>query len=236
MSPPIGASHNNATNDVSRAYDEFRSNLGNDGFELLGVGAGGDPAIAAPERTPLDFASLKLLAENTVKSLNNLGLGRGDRIAIVLPNGPEMAASFVTVASACSTAPLNPAYRKKEFDFYLSDLNAKALIVDDGSTSPALDVARERNIPILKLNATSAAPAGSFTISGATGTAAKSTGLLGPTMKRWSCTPREPPRALRSCRSRTQMFVRRRTTFAEHWRWLGATVALTLCRCFISTA
>ena len=98
----------------------------------------------------------------------------------LLPNGPEMAASFVTVASACSTAPLNPAYRKKEFDFYLSDLNAKALIVDDGSTSPALDVARERNIPILKLNATSAAPAGSFTISGATGTAAKSTGFARP--------------------------------------------------------
>ncbi len=149
-------------------------------FELLRTGADRDPSIGAPERTPLDFAGLKALAARTVETLNGLGLGRGDRIAIVLPNGPEMAASFVAVASGCSTAPLNPAYRKDELDFYLSDLNAKALIIDSGSTSPALDVARERNIPILELNTTANAPAGSFTLSGRTGIAAKPTGLAEP--------------------------------------------------------
>ena len=149
-------------------------------FELLRTGADRDPSIGAPDRTPLDFAGLKALAERTVETLNGLGLGRGDRIAIVLPNGPEMAASFVAVASGCSTAPLNPAYRKDELDFYLSDLNAKALIVDGGSTSPALDVARERNIPILELNTTAHAPAGSFTLSGRTGIAPKPTGLAEP--------------------------------------------------------
>jgi len=149
-------------------------------FELLRTGADGDPSIAAPERTPLDFAGLRGLAERTVAMLNGVGLGRGDRVAIVLPNGPEMAASFVAVASGCSTAPLNPAYRKDEFDFYLSDLNAKALIVDGGSTSPALEVARERNIPILELNASADAPAGSFTLAGETGTTAKATGFAEP--------------------------------------------------------
>ena len=149
-------------------------------FVLLHRGASGDPSIGAPERAALDFAGLKSLAESTVETLNGLGLGRGDRVAIVLPNGPEMAACFVAVASGCSTAPLNPGYRRDEYDFYLADLNAKALIVDSGSTSPALDVARERNIPVLELNVAENSPAGSFTLSGQTGTAAKATGLAKP--------------------------------------------------------
>ena len=31
--------------------------------------------------------------------------------------------------AAATTAPLNPRYREDEFDFYLSDINARALIV-----------------------------------------------------------------------------------------------------------
>ena len=37
--------------------------------------------------------------------------------------------AFLSVASAATSAPLNPAYRASEFDFYLSDLDAKALLV-----------------------------------------------------------------------------------------------------------
>ena len=43
--------------------------------------------------------------------LNAIGIGRGDRVAIVLPNGPEMATAFLAVACGATTAPLNPAYR-----------------------------------------------------------------------------------------------------------------------------
>ena len=45
-------------------------------------------------------------------ALNAIGIGRGDRVAIVLPNGPEMAASFVAIACGATTAPLNPAYKR----------------------------------------------------------------------------------------------------------------------------
>ncbi len=145
-------------------------------FDLLANGADDAPAIGSPEKDSLDFAGLKSLAETTVTALNERGLGRGDRIAIVLPNGPEMAASFIAIACGCSTAPLNPAYRKEEFDFYLSDLNAKALIVNADATSPAVEVARARNIPVLELHSLASGPAGSFTLSGETGIAAKPTG------------------------------------------------------------
>ena len=66
--------------------------------ELLAQGADDAVAIGAPEREPLNYAGLRRLAAATVQSLNALGIGRNDRVAIVLPNGPEMAAAFVAIA------------------------------------------------------------------------------------------------------------------------------------------
>jgi acyl-CoA synthetase (AMP-forming)/AMP-acid ligase II len=120
-------------------------------WDLLSRGLDEAPAIGAPERPSLTHKSLRELAERTVASLNAMGIGRGDRVAIVLPNGPEMAAAFITIACGATTAPLNPAYRAEEFDFYLSDLNAKALVILDGMESPAHAVAAQRNIPLVTL-------------------------------------------------------------------------------------
>ena len=56
----------------------------------------------------------------------------------MLPNGPEMASAFLTIAQAATTAPLNPAYREEEYLFYLEDLKAKALVVAADYDGPAL--------------------------------------------------------------------------------------------------
>ena len=73
------------------------------------------PAIGAPGRDRLTYGRLHGLAGDVRRSLNGFGIGPSDRVAIVLPNGPEMAAAYITVALAAGTAPLNPAYRKEEF-------------------------------------------------------------------------------------------------------------------------
>ena len=124
------------------------------------------PAIGAPERAPLTYGGLRALIDATVARLNALGVGRNDRVAIVLPNGPEMAAAFVAVAAGATTAPLNPAYRADEFRFYLEDLNAKALVVQQGDDSPAIAVARELGVAILELKPDTGAPAGTFALTG----------------------------------------------------------------------
>ena len=87
----------------------------------------------------------------TAAGLRAAGVARADRVAIVLPNGPEMAASFVAVAGAAAACPLNPAYRADEFEFYLSDLHARALLVERGSTSPAVAVAEKLGVRVLEL-------------------------------------------------------------------------------------
>ncbi|HYM32066.1 MAG TPA: acyl--CoA ligase [Candidatus Cybelea sp.] len=148
--------------------------------EVLAAGRDNDAAIAAPDRRSMTFAELRRLSGATVQRLNAMGLGRGDRIGIVLPNGPEMATAFLCIAQGATTAPLNPAYRADEFDFYLSDLNAKGLVVEMGSSSPAIEVARRRNIPIIALQADGSGPAGGFTLDAAIKGAPASAGPAGP--------------------------------------------------------
>ena len=77
--------------------------------------------ILAPGRTPLTYGQLQTHVKDVVKTLNAMGIGRNDRVATVLPNGPEMAVAFIAFSTAGTSAPLNPAYRAREFNFYLSD-------------------------------------------------------------------------------------------------------------------
>ena len=137
--------------------------------ELLSAGADAAPVFGAPATADLSYGQLRQLIINTVSQLNGWGIGRNDRVAIVLKNGPEMAASFLAVACGTTSAPLNPAYRADEFEFYLSDLKAKALIVEKGSDTPAIDVAKKLGVMLLELVPTPAQGAGSFTLENQSG-------------------------------------------------------------------
>jgi acyl-CoA synthetase (AMP-forming)/AMP-acid ligase II len=130
--------------------------------DLLSAGTDEATALSAPGRKPLSHGELRALIQRTLNTLNGLGIGRNDRVAIVLNNGPEMAACYMACASGVTSAPLNPAYRADEFEFYLSDLNAKALIVEQTSTSPAIDVAIKLGVRLIDLVVEEGAPAGAF--------------------------------------------------------------------------
>jgi acyl-CoA synthetase (AMP-forming)/AMP-acid ligase II len=131
-------------------------------IHMLDTAADAAVAITAPGRPALDYGGLRSLVQRTLELLNAQGIGRNDRLAIVLANGPEMATCFISAACGVATAPLNPAYRADEFEFYLSDLNAKALVVEHDSTSPAIAVAQKLGVRIIDLVAGSAA--GDFTL------------------------------------------------------------------------
>ena len=133
--------------------------------DLLKAGDDQAPAIRAHDAEPLTYAGFRTLVIRTIARLNEFGIGRDDRVAIVLPNGPEMATAFIATASAATAAPLNPGYRHDEFDFYMLDINTKALIVEEGSTSPAVAVAGERGIMLITLERDPAHGAGAFTLS-----------------------------------------------------------------------
>jgi len=129
----------------------------------IAAGAPTAPAIGAPGRPDLDFAGLGQLVDATLAALNGVGIGRDDRVAMVVPNGPEMATAFLAVASGTASAPLNPAYRADEFEFYIEDLKPKAVIVQAGMDSPVRAVASKLKVPLIELHPVEG-PAGRFTL------------------------------------------------------------------------
>lgn len=119
-------------------------------------------AIRAPGRASLTYAQLARQLAHITAMLGAHGIRRNDRVALVLPNGPEMALAFLGVAAGATAAPLNPGYRAEEFDFYLADLQARALILSAELDSPARAVARARGIQLIELATAARQPAGIF--------------------------------------------------------------------------
>jgi acyl-CoA synthetase (AMP-forming)/AMP-acid ligase II len=131
---------------------------------LLESGSADDAALSAPGGVSLTYAALRGLVQWTVAALRAHGIGSDDRVAIVLDNGPEMAAAFLGIAAGATAAPLNPAYRAEEYEFYLTDLGAKLLVVAKDSTSPVIDVAKRLGIPMARLVAQPRQGSGSFVL------------------------------------------------------------------------
>jgi acyl-CoA synthetase (AMP-forming)/AMP-acid ligase II len=119
-------------------------------------------AIKAPGRVPLTYARLLSQIQAVRESLNAFGISRDDRVVIVVDNGPEMAVAFMALASCVTAVPLNPAYRADEFKFYLSRLNASALVVKVEDESDVRQVARDLGLLIIDLVPHEHAAAGMF--------------------------------------------------------------------------
>ena len=117
---------------------------------LLALLSGDDehPALVAPSRPTLSYQQLKQQIVELAAQLNQLGIGRGDRIAIVMPNSPEMVVTFLAATMCGTAAPLNPKYSTAEFAFYYEDLNASALIVLDEGVAAAKEALTEEMLLI----------------------------------------------------------------------------------------
>ena len=121
----------------------------------------GEPAACAvrtPEHGGLTYGDLRELCGRTAAFLHERGIAPQDRIAILLPNGPEMACAFLAVASVAAAAPLNPAYGSSELRFYLQDLDVRAIILKRGEAETARIVASALDVRIIELDADPAMP------------------------------------------------------------------------------
>jgi acyl-CoA synthetase (AMP-forming)/AMP-acid ligase II len=122
-------------------------------LELLEGGSPAQIAIQVPGGGPsVTYDQLRAQVESLSATLRKLGLGRGDRIALAMPNGVEVITAFLAASSVGTAAPLNPGYTLDEFKFYLEDTAARALIVPRGSGNEARTAAGS-NILIIEADA-----------------------------------------------------------------------------------
>ena len=102
-------------------------------------------AISLPEDgLRLTYGELSIQVRRIAKQLSGVGIGRNDRVAIALGNGLPAVISILAASVAGTAAPLNPGYRKEEFDFYLKDTDAKLLITGEEVGDAVLDL---NNVP-----------------------------------------------------------------------------------------
>ena len=106
-------------------------------LDVLRHGAPSDPAIVVPAGVMLTYRELRDQVDAGADGLAQLGIGRSDRVALVLPNSAESIVLFLAASAVGSAAPLNSAYKEDEFRFYLEDVGARFLIVPPGEAEAA---------------------------------------------------------------------------------------------------
>lgn len=110
--------------------------------DLLPAAAGRYPdrtaivlAVAAAGRLfgyPISYAKLHQDVIRFAASLQVLGVQKGDRVAIFLPNCPQFAIAFLAVVQIGAIAvPFNPLYSARETEHQLKDCGANVVVVLD---------------------------------------------------------------------------------------------------------
>jgi oxalate---CoA ligase len=114
------------------------------------------PALVCPDdHLSLSHEDIASAVADLAACLRSAGVEQGDRIAIVLPNGPEVILCLFAVALlGAVAAPLNPEYTEAEYRFYLTDLAPRFAIA--GSEAPAALRAAADELPVIE--ATAAGP------------------------------------------------------------------------------
>ncbi|WVZ87740.1 hypothetical protein U9M48_034333 [Paspalum notatum var. saurae] len=99
-------------------------------------------AVAVPGKLELTHAALDALVDAAAARLAaDAGLLPGHVVALCFPNTVELVIMFLAVIRARGVAaPLNPAYTQEEFEFYLSDSEAR-LLITGAEGNPAVQAA-----------------------------------------------------------------------------------------------
>lgn len=126
-------------------------------------------ALLAPGRPPLAFAALVRQIAYVAQSLADAGLGRGSRIALALPGGPELAVMLIAASDCATCAPLNPALDAASCRYLLEHQRIDALVVLEEDDSAVCQAATALGMPVARIAFSAADAAGTFVLTLQTG-------------------------------------------------------------------
>ncbi|MGV8039695.1 MAG: long-chain fatty acid--CoA ligase [Thermoanaerobaculaceae bacterium] len=91
---------------------------------VLSVAAGGRLYSSS-----LSYARLQRLVDGFAASLQRLGVRKGDRVALLLPNCPQFVVAYLaTLAVGGIAVPFNPLYSAREVGYQLRDCGARVVV------------------------------------------------------------------------------------------------------------
>ena len=108
-------------------------------------------ALETVSGTRLTYGALQDQVERTRLALRAQGIRAHDRVAMILPDGIETAAAFLSIAASAVAAPLNPAFRATKLLFYFQDVQARAVRVPAGTSGEVIDVVAALGITLLEM-------------------------------------------------------------------------------------
>jgi long-chain acyl-CoA synthetase len=78
----------------------------------------------------ITYQDLDELANQFANGLVSLGITKGSKVALILPNVPQFIFCFFGILkSGATVVPCNPLYREKEIEFQLQDAEAEAVVL-----------------------------------------------------------------------------------------------------------
>lgn len=121
-------------------------------LSVLARTAGDAPALCAPGRAPLSYRRLLARVDDLAAALSARGVGRQDRLALILPDGPELAVAFLGISKTATCAIQSPAPGAREHSAALSRLRSSGVVLPTGSAAAARQAARALGLPIFELS------------------------------------------------------------------------------------
>jgi acyl-CoA synthetase (AMP-forming)/AMP-acid ligase II len=106
------------------------------------------PVLLAEGRRPMTYGELADLIDHYRLSINEAGLGRGDRVAVMHSGGAGMAAVCLGLIDAVTIVPLNPKSTADEIVEQLQRRGARALVAESGHQSDAPAAAERLGLPV----------------------------------------------------------------------------------------
>jgi amino acid adenylation domain-containing protein len=110
------------------------------------------PAIVALDGTALTYGAFWARLNEIVRELRSFGIAGSDRVAVVLPSGPEASVATIAVAAGAVCVPLHPDFAEQEWRRYFADLHVSALLTCSDLDSASRGVAYDLGIPVIYLS------------------------------------------------------------------------------------
>lgn len=138
------------------------------------------PAVHAPDYVTLDYGSLQALIEDTRNYLNNHGIGRGDRVALIVTSPAIALVAYLCTVCSAIAVPINSNQTNEELKRAIKEAGIVAAIASRDLNGVAA-VLTQLSIPRLLVSNSTVDAAGAFYLTGGVEGQPRSSGPVAPT-------------------------------------------------------